>query len=178
MVNIQDEKQTDLNEFVETYKTVLYSSGIEMPLYDASYYFTLNYNDSKGKSHNDIYTLNESNFILDNPERKIFGDDFMQLKKVSKIPNPDIIAPLKFDETCVISINYENAETQQLIENEKDYYEYLYAIFLDLIDSKTKPIEEMYGMAILSDGNLWMRNMNTGELELVCEDAKEFGFTE
>lgn len=123
------------------------------------------------KKYNKIYTVSSNNFISnnfinDNLNQEIFGDNFLQLEEISKIPNPDIIAPLKFEETCAISINYKSAKTKQLIENEKDYEAYLYLAILDLIDSKDKSTEEMLGEVVLSnDGTAWVRDMEIEHME-------------
>lgn len=127
--------------------------------YDQFLYFTLNYSDYKEDRYNKIYTISDDAFLEDNLEREIDGDEFLQLKEISKIPEPDIIAPSKFDETCVLTINYKHASTKQFIENENDYEEYLYSAIVDLMDSKDKPVEEMLGEAVLTDdGTLWVRS--------------------
>ncbi len=175
---VKDEKQSEVNEFIETYANMFVSERMKYPMYHSvSPYFTLNYNDYKGNKCVKTYTISNDS-IEENSERKKFGYSFTQLKEVSKIAKPDIIAPVKFKQRCVISLNYENAETQQIVENEQEYNDYLQAVFLDLIQSKDKPVEEMYGMAILSDGNLWVRDHETGDLIFVADNVEDFGFGE
>ncbi len=155
---IKDEKQAKLNEFIDKYSETIFSDDNVSA--ECVLYFILNYYDYKEKKYNKIYTISSNNFINDNLNQEIFGDNFLQLEEISKIPNPDIIAPLKFEETCAISINYKSAKTKQLIENEKDYEAYLYLAILDLIDSKDKSTEEMLGEEVLSnDGTAWIRKM-------------------
>lgn len=175
---IKDDKQSELDDFIDKYTSLLCLDGIEYPLYSITSYYTLNYSDYKGERYNKIYTLTDNNLFEDNSERKIFGDTMSQLEEISKVPKPDIVVPLEPDTSCVISINYDNAVTQQVIHSEQDYNDYLYAAILDLINSKDKPIEEMYGDAILSNENLWIRDIYTGELIWVADDVVDFGFTE
>lgn len=170
---IKDDRQFELEEFIEKY-----SNKIEYLGYSIMPYFTIHYNDYKGNACNEKYTIVEDDFFEDDSKHQVYGNTMKQLKKISKIPNPDIIASLKFDTSCVVFVNYENAMTQQPIDNEKNYNYYLYTVISDLFDSKSKPIEEMYGQAILSNGTLWVRDADTGELIWVADDVKEFGFTE
>ena len=174
---IKDEKQSELNEFIAEHLSLLYPDKDDFLLYSTDTYFTLNYKDYKGDAYNQIYTLTDD-LSEDNSDRKIFGENLNQLKEITEIPEPDIIVPVKFDKSCVISVNYENATTQQLIDNEQDYNDYLYSVILDLISSKDKPLEEMYGEAILSNGTLWRRDIDTGKLIRTADDVKDFGLLE
>lgn len=156
---VKDEKQLQLNNFIEKclnsfdsedgwIRDYLCSFDIGdnwIVDYSDSIYFTINYRDYKNKKHNIIFTTSDGSFFEDNSERKIFGDEFLQLDTVTQIPEPDIIAPSKFENTCVVTINYKNATTQEIIENEVDYEEYLYLAIVDLIFSKDKSVEEMLG---------------------------------
>ena len=56
------------------------------------------------------------------------------------MPKPDIIVPLESKGRCVIQTNYKNATTQQPIDNEQEYYEYLFTVILDLHHFTTLPM--------------------------------------
>lgn len=178
MFYVTDKKQSELDSFIEKYENLFNLDEIGYIGNSITPYFTLNYEDYKGKKYNQIYTLSDDNFIDANSERNIYEDEFSQLKEISKVPVPDIIVPLIFEDECVLSINYKNAISQQVIETEQDYNDYLYSVILDLFNSKDKPIEEMYGMSIISNGNLWMRDMDTGELVWITDDVEDIGFLE
>lgn len=157
---VKDEKQLQLNEFIQECLNLFDSRDGWSADYGEFMYFTLNYSDYKKETHNLIYTISDYAFREDNLEREIFADEFLQLEEISKIPEPDIIAPSKFEEVCVITINYKNASTRQLIENENDYEEYLYSAIVDLVNSKDKSVEEMLGEIILTDdGTAYIRDM-------------------
>ncbi len=175
---IKDDKQSELDAFIEKYTSLFYSNEGEYLAYNITPYFTLHYNDYKENTCNKIYTLVDDELFEDDSEHKVFGDTMKQLKEISEIPNPDIVASLKFDTSCVVFVNYENAITHQPIDDEQTYNDYLYSVILDLFDSKSKPIEEMYGQAILSNGTLWRRDIDTGELIWVADDIEDFGFIE
>lgn len=167
---VKDDKQSEINDFIEKYTNLFCLNDIEK--YDACLtpYFTLNYKDYKGKKYNRIYTVSDNDFIDDNSDREIFGEDFSQLQEVSKIIDSDIIVPSKFEEPCVISINYKNATTKQIIESEQEYEGYLGLAFLNLIDSKDKPVEDMLGELILTkDGTAYIQDM---EIEIQEEKVE------
>lgn len=161
---IKDKKQLQLDEFIKKCQNLFDSKDGWSADYSESLYFTLNYNDYKKERYNIIYTISDNSFREDNSEREIFGEQFLQLDKISKIPKPDIIAPSKFEDTCVITINYKKASTQELIENEEDYEEYLYLSIVDLINSKDKSVDEMLGELVLTDdGTAYLRNTESVE---------------
>lgn len=167
---IKDEKETEMNDFIEKYSSLLASDEIGYIGDSITPYFTLNYKDYNDKKYNKIYTISDIDFIDDNSDREIYGDDFSQLKEISKIPNPDIIAPWNSDEACVISINYKSANTQKLIESEQEYEAYLGFAILDLINSKDKSVDEMLGEIILTkDGTAYIQDM---EMEIQEEKAE------
>lgn len=167
---IKDEKEAEMNDFIEKYSSLLASDEIGYIGDSITPYFTLNYKDYNDKKYNKIYTISDIDFIDDNSDREIYGDDFSQLKEISKIPNPDIIAPWNSDEACVISINYKSANTQKLIESEQEYEAYLGFAILDLINSKDKPVDEMLGEIILTkDGTAYIQDM---EMEIQEEKAE------
>lgn len=170
---IKDDRHFELEEFIERY-----SNKIEYLGYSIMPYFTIHYKDYKGNICNEVYTIVDDEFFENDSEHKVYGETMKKLKEVSEIPNSDIITLLKFDTKCVVSVNYENAMTQQIIDDEDKYNDYLYSVIMDLFDSKSKPIEEMYGQAILSNGTLWVRDIDTGELTWIADDVEDFGFTE
>lgn len=156
---VEDKKQLQLNEFIKKCLDLFDSKDGWVINYDESVYFTLNYSDYKKKRYNKIYTINDYSFHEDNSEREIFGEQFLQLETVSKIPKSDIIAPSKFEKDCVIIVNYKKASTKELIQNEEDYEVYLYSVILNLINSKDKPVDEMLGELVLTeDGTAYIRN--------------------
>lgn len=156
---VEDKKQLQLNEFIKKCLDLFDSKDGWVINYDESVYFTLNYSDYKKKRYNKIYTINDYSFHEDNSKREIFGEQFLQLETVSKIPKSDIIAPSKFEKDCVIIVNYKKASTKELIQNEEDYEVYLYSVILNLINSKDKPVDEMLGELVLTeDGTAYIRN--------------------
>ncbi len=175
---VKDDKQSALDNFSNECINLLYSNGVESPLYGSTSYFTLNYKDYKGDSYNRIYILADGFLIEDNSDQQIYNENIYQIKEIDDMPKPDIIVPLESKGRCVIQTNYKNATTQQPIDNEQEYYEYLFTVILDLAEAKNKPIEEMYGESILSNGNLWIRNIDTGELVFIEDEVEDFGYTE
>lgn len=173
---VKEKKQAELNDFIEKYRFSFCSDGIGSMTYSITSYFTLNYNDCMGQHYNKIYTTTD-NIVDDNPERIILSDTMRQLKEIDEISRPDISAPFSFNSSCVISVNYKNATTIQILTAEQEYNNYLYSVIWDLIDSKDKPIEEMYGSAILSNGILWVGDMESGELIWLDDNVKDFGYT-
>lgn len=138
---VKDDKCSELNEFIKIYTHFLYDD--EVLAYNIIPCFTLNYTDSKGNDHNKIYKVTNKDFLNDNAKCEIRGDNFLQIQELDKKPSPDIVAPLKFEETCVISEYYENGEIiKNLIENEQDYYDCLFSSILEIFDYKIVQPEE------------------------------------
>lgn len=132
---IKDNKYPDLEEFIKIYTYFLYDDDVLA--YNIIPCYILEYNDSRGRDYKKIYTVTNNNFLDDNSESYISEDNFLKLKEISEEPSPDIVAPLKFEETCVISEYFENGETiKNLIENDQDYYDCLYSSILEVFDSK------------------------------------------
>lgn len=167
---IKDEKEAEMNDFVEEYSSSLVSDEIGYIGDSITPYFTLNYEEYNEKKVNKIYTISDIDFINDNSDREIYGDDFSKLKEISKMPDPDIVVPSDFDEACVIAINYKNAKTEKLIESKKEYEAYLRMAILDLINSKDKLVDEMLGEIILTkDGTAYIQDM---EIEIQEEKVE------
>lgn len=175
---VKDDKQSELDNFSNECINLLYSNGVKYPLYGSTSYLTLNYKDYKGDSYNRIYILADGFLIEDNSDQQIYNENIYQIKEIKDMPKPDIIIPLESEGRCVTQINYKNATTKQKIDNEQEYYDYLFTVILDLAEAKNKPIEEMYGQCILSNGNLWMRDIDTGELVFVGDEVEDFAYIE
>lgn len=175
-IYIKDDKQIKLDNFIDKCVDIFNNNGINGVSYSVVPYFTLNYNDYKGKQHNQIFSLSVSDFFEDNEDRTIYGDIPPQLIKITKIPKADINIPMDGSSECVITINYENGQTQKYIETEQEYNMYLERVILDMSVSKKKSIEDMQGDIILSNGKLWCRDEESGELIFLQDDVKEIGF--
>lgn len=170
---VKDDKEAELFDFIDEYTTFMLPDGFIDGGYKIIPCFTLHYADYNGDIYNDFYTIVDDEF---NDGRKIFGDTMKVLEEISELLIPDVILPLDSTSASVITIYYKNAETKKVIYNEQEYNDYSHAIILDQISSTDKPINEMYGDAILSDRTLWIQNMNTRELSWVDDDVKEFAF--
>lgn len=175
---IKDDKQSKLDDFIETYINLINSDGFEDGGYRIESYFTLHFSDYRNKNYNKIYTIIDDELFIYDSKNKIFGDTMKQLKEVLYVPNVDIIVALEDDVLSVVRVNYKNAETQCVINNKQEYHHYLHSVILDLIDSKNKSIDKMLGDAILADGTLWTRDSDTGELIWVEDNVKICSFTE
>lgn len=167
---VKDDKESKLNDFIDEYTNMITSDASIIVGYEIIPCFTLHYNDYKGEAYNDTYTIVDDDLFVDDSERKVFGDTMKLLEEISELPTPDIVLPLDSSSESVVSVNYKNAETQKIIYNEQEYDSYLHAVILDLINSKNKPIDEMFGSVILSNNQLWIRDEETGELMLVWMD--------
>lgn len=144
---IKDDKQAELYDFIDKYDFLSFQDGYFIGAYTIVPCFILHYEDYKGNSYNTTYTIVSDEIYVDNSEYAIYDDTMNLLEEISEMPKPDIVLPLKPDSKYVVSIYYQNAEIQQLVNNNKQEYDsYLYSIILDMVRSnKEKPVEELFG---------------------------------
>ncbi len=172
---VKDDKQSELDCFIEKYINLIHLDGFVSTKYSINPCFVLHYDDYKENACNKIYTIVDDDLIEDGSGRN-YINTMKQLKEISKLPSVDIKASLEQDASR-IEVNYKNAKTTKLTHNEKEYNDYLHSAILELINTKDKHVEEMLGDVILSNGNLWRRDANTGVLICVANNVKEYGFT-
>lgn len=159
---VNDYRQSDLQAFASQFKNVRYKNGFTYSDFSSQMCFVLNYDNYEGKNFNKVYTLTDN--IVENNPNEIINYRANQLEDVGKIPSYDVCTPMVFNDVCVISANYKQAETQEYINSQEMYEAYLYLVVMNLAGGNDKSIDEMVGSSILTkDGGLYVREYEFGK---------------